>query len=52
MFGLGMTEIMIISIVLILIVGPKQFPKMARSIGEAMKIIKKLPEEMEGLDED
>lgn len=40
MFGLGITEIAVISIVAVLLLGPKQLPKMARGLAEAIREIK------------
>lgn len=40
MFGLGMTEIGIIIGVVVLLFGPKQIPKLARSVGETIRELK------------
>lgn len=37
MLGLGMPEIIIIACVAVLILGPRQLPKLGRSIGETLK---------------
>ena len=36
MFGIGSTELLVILIVALLVVGPKNLPKIARTIGRAM----------------
>ena len=36
MFGIGSTELLVILIVALLVVGPKNLPKIARTIGKAM----------------
>ena len=46
MFGLGGAEVGILFIIILLIFGPSQIPKMARSIGEAMKEFRKAQREI------
>jgi len=46
MFGLGGAEIGILFIIILLIFGPSQIPKMARSIGDAMKEFRKAQREI------
>jgi sec-independent protein translocase protein TatA len=41
MFGLGGTELAILLIILLLVFGPSQIPKMARGLGQAMKEFRK-----------
>jgi len=41
MFGIGTQELVIIAIVLLLIFGPKKIPELAKSIGTAIKHLKK-----------
>ncbi len=40
MFGLGATEIIILTAILLLIFGPKKIPELARGIGDAIKSIR------------
>lgn len=46
MFGLGGAEVGILFIIILLIFGPSQIPKMARGIGEAMKEFRKAQREI------
>lgn len=46
MFGLGGAEVGILFVIILLIFGPSQIPKMARSIGEAMKEFRKAQREI------
>ncbi|HTO91366.1 MAG TPA: twin-arginine translocase TatA/TatE family subunit [Candidatus Sulfotelmatobacter sp.] len=46
MFGLGGAEMGILFIIILLIFGPSQIPKMARSIGEAMREFRKAQREI------
>jgi sec-independent protein translocase protein TatB len=36
MFGIGMTELLVILVVALLVVGPKRLPDLARSLGRAL----------------
>ena len=45
MFGLGGAEVGILFIIILLIFGPSQIPKMARSIGQAMREFRKAQRE-------
>lgn len=36
MFGIGMTEIFVILVVALIVIGPKKLPEIARSLGKAM----------------
>ena len=40
MFGLGSREIIILAVILVLLFGTKKIPELARSIGEAFKILR------------
>lgn len=46
MFGLGGAEMGVLLIIVLLIFGPSQIPKMARSIGEAMREFRKAQREI------
>jgi len=46
MFGLGPLEIGIICLVIVLLFGPKQLPKFARSIGQTISELKKAGNEL------
>lgn len=46
MFGLGGAEVGILFIIILLIFGPSQIPKMARSIGQAMREFRKAQREI------
>ena len=46
MFGLGGGEIGILLLVVLLLFGPSQLPKMARGIGEALREFKKAQREI------
>ena len=40
-FGIGAGEILLIIIVALIIVGPKRLPEIARTMGKAMRVLKK-----------
>lgn len=40
MFGLGMGEIAVISVIALLFVGPKKIPQLAKGLGEGIKEFK------------
>ncbi len=46
MFGIGAGEILIILLVTLLVLGPKEIPKVARAIGKAMKDINRFKDEL------
>lgn len=46
MFGLGGGEIGILFLVILLLFGPSQLPKMARGLGDALREFKKAQREM------
>lgn len=48
-FGLGPTELAIILVIVLVLFGPKQIPKLSRMFGKAMKDLR---EGMEGKDEE
>lgn len=46
MFGLGGTELLVVFVVILLVFGPSQIPKMARGLGEAMREFRKAQREI------
>ena len=49
MFGLGMTEMIVIGGIALLVVGPKDLPKVFKAIASVMKQIRKLTREFQGV---
>jgi TatA/E family protein of Tat protein translocase len=45
-FGLGGTELLVVFVIILLVFGPSQIPKMARGLGEAMKEFRKAQREI------
>jgi sec-independent protein translocase protein TatA len=41
MFGLGMGEIVVILFIVLLFIGPKKIPQLAKGLGESIKEFKK-----------
>ena len=55
MFGIGMTELLIILVVALIFLGPKKLPGIARSLGKGLKEFKKASQEVKAsldLDDD
>jgi len=46
-FGLGGQEIGLVFLIILLVFGPSQIPKMARSIGQAMREFRKAQREIQ-----
>ena len=46
MFGLGGTEIGVLFLIILLVFGPSQIPKMARGLGQAMREFRKAQREI------
>ena len=46
MFGLGGTELLVLFVVILLVFGPSQIPKMARGLGQAMREFRKAQREI------
>jgi len=45
-FGLGGSEVMLVFLIILLIFGPSQIPKMARGLGQALREFKKAQREI------
>jgi sec-independent protein translocase protein TatA len=45
-FGLGGSELLIVFVVILLVFGPSQIPKMARGLGQAMREFRKAQNEI------
>jgi sec-independent protein translocase protein TatA len=45
-FGLGGTELLVLFVIILLIFGPSQIPKMARGLGQAMREFRKAQREI------
>jgi TatA/E family protein of Tat protein translocase len=45
-FGLGGTELLVVFVIILLVFGPSQIPKMARGLGEAMREFRKAQREI------
>lgn len=50
--SLGLPEILVIAFVLLIIFGPRQLPKLAKSMGETVKEWKKAGKEIQSLHDD
>ena len=46
MFGLGGTELLVLFVIILLVFGPSQIPKMARGLGQAMREFRKAQREI------
>ena len=46
MFGLGGTEMAVLFLIILLVFGPSQIPKMARGLGQAMREFRKAQREI------
>jgi sec-independent protein translocase protein TatA len=52
MFGLGMAEIVIIGVLIVLLFGPSQIPRLGRAMGDTIKEVKKVKKELNREDDD
>ncbi|MEX1000469.1 MAG: twin-arginine translocase TatA/TatE family subunit [Thermodesulfobacteriota bacterium] len=46
MFGIGTTEIFIVLVIALLLLGPKEIPKIARTIGRGMRELERAKDEL------
>ncbi len=46
MFGIGTSEILIILLIALLVLGPKEIPKMARTLGRGLREIERAKDEL------
>jgi sec-independent protein translocase protein TatB len=46
MFGIGTTEILVILLIALLILGPKEIPKIARTLGRTMREFQRAKDEL------
>jgi sec-independent protein translocase protein TatB len=48
MFGLSFTELLIVAIVALVVLGPDKLPEMARTLGKGLRDIKRATEDLKG----
>ena len=46
MFGIGMPELMVIFVIALLVFGPKELPKIGKTIGKAMAELRRASEDL------
>jgi TatA/E family protein of Tat protein translocase len=46
MFGIGPTELVVVGVILFFLFGPRQLPKMAKGIGDAIREARKAAKEI------
>ncbi len=46
MFGIGTTEVLIVLVIALLLLGPKEIPKIARTIGRGMRELERAKDEL------
>jgi sec-independent protein translocase protein TatA len=51
MFGLGVTELIIILVIMVVLFGASRLPQIGSGIGEAIKNFKKSTSELSGIDD-
>ena len=52
MFGIGLSEIFLILVVLVIVMGPDRLPELARGAGKIMRELKALGKEFKDTSED
>jgi sec-independent protein translocase protein TatA len=51
MFGIGPAELAIIAAIVVLIVGPRQIPRMGKALGDAVRELRGIGKELSGPDD-
>jgi len=51
MFGLGLSEILVILVLILLVVGPTKLPEIARGLGKGMREIRRATRDLESVPE-
>lgn len=51
MFGLGFTEILVILVLILLVVGPTKLPEIARGLGKGMREIRRATRDLDAVPE-
>lgn len=46
MFGIGATELIVILLIALIVLGPKEIPKVARTIGKGMRELQRAKDEL------
>ena len=46
MFGIGTSEVLIVLVIALLVLGPKEIPKVARALGRAMRELQRAKDEL------
>ena len=51
-FGIGSTELMLIAVVALIVIGPRDLPKVLRTVGQVMTKVRAMAREFQGHIED
>jgi sec-independent protein translocase protein TatB len=46
MFGIGTSEVLLILLIVLIVLGPKEIPKVARTLGRAMREFQRITDEL------